>query len=295
MKHVGSMLIILITLLVIGEIQGKSKVLIDGFNSQFHGKLKNKKQSNGCKLLATKWGIAGWNDNEIKYLDSHKIKCPDNHALKYIRLFSNKKSEKLKKGSWSMRFKFICCRVQTHDCQEKKSKSVTGNNAYTLAMIGKVGCGCDKVMTSYHINTKLNKFGKYPTTRIRINCCNIYKKGIKKFKIVSRTSGYRGSGFGRNVYLGRHPINCGKHGFITNIRSVTKTKNETGINPYFRMNYNCLVPIIKAGKNARLNGTNNQKRIQKHVKSIMRILNIKTNKIPQIEINKINRKFCIKY
>ena len=267
-----------------------------------HRKRRRQTKPKQCKLFATKWGVSGWNDNEIKYFNKHQIKCPKNYALKYVRLFTDKKRAKIQKGAWSMRFKFICCKIKAINCVKKNTKYVAASNSFTLARIGKVDCGCEKVITKYHIQVKYDQYGKTPMSRVSYSCCNFYQHGLKRFKIVKKTSGYRDSGEGRIVFLDRHPINCGKKGFISNITARTKAKNESGHNPYFKINYTCLIPVIgkrskrkgpKKGKH--LSKKKRNKKIRKHMFSIQRLLRLHTKRIPNIRIDNLNRKICFTY
>ena len=299
MKNVCIMFLVLLSVLFLCECQfSNAGSFRDEFSSPAKIFKNPHRQQNECKFFATKWSLAGWNDNEIKYLNNHEIKCPSNYALKYIRMFKNKKNAKLDKGSFTIRFKFICCEVETYDCEEKKTNMVSSSNIYTLAKIGKVSCGCDKVMTSFHINTSLNKLGKYPKTRITTNCCRIYKKGLKRFKIVKRSTGFKDAESGRTVYLKRHPINCGKDGFISKIRASTKVKNKTGLNLYFRLNYYCLIPKLKSRVKRKIDLKPNrgvEKKIQSHIKSIQRLLNLRSNKESKIEVDRRKKKICFTY
>jgi len=51
--------------------------------------MKRKLNNQHCRLFKTPWSISGWNDNEIKYLSKHYVKCPNGYGLKYFRLFTN--------------------------------------------------------------------------------------------------------------------------------------------------------------------------------------------------------------
>jgi hypothetical protein len=207
-------------------------------------KKKRLKEKN-CKLFSTKWSVAGWNDNEIKYFHKHQVKCPKNHALKYFRLFTNNKRAKFQRGSHSMRFKYICCKIKTFDCETKVSKKIIGTNLYTLARIGKVNCPCEKVFSSFHIITRFDSFGKNPQTSVKYRCCSIYQKRLKTFKKGKKSTGFTDSGFGRNTFLDRHQINCGRSGFIRNFHALTKAKNKSGFNPYLKFKFSCLIPVLK--------------------------------------------------
>lgn len=208
--------------------------------------IKNKKLAKkNCKLFSTNWSVAGWNDNEIKYFHKHPIRCPRNHALKYFRLFTNNKRAKFQRGSFSMRFKYICCKIKTIDCEKKVSKSISGTNLYTLARIGNVKCGCEKVLRGFQIRTQFDNYGKNPQTRIHYKCCSLYQKGLKTFRTHKKSTGFSDSGYGRNIFLDKHQINCGRSGFIKNFHAITKAKNTSGFNPYLKFKYSCLVPVIK--------------------------------------------------
>jgi len=76
-------------------------------------------------------------------------------------------------------------------------------------------------------------------------CCNVYQKGIKRFNEDKKSTGFTDSGFGRNNYLDRHQINCGRNGFIRNFHAVTKAKNQSGFNPYLKFKYSCLNPVVQ--------------------------------------------------
>ena len=221
------------------------KVLIPSSQKPKNIMKKKGLQEKNCKLFSTKWSVAGWNDNEIKYFHKHQVRCPKNHALKYFRLFSTNKRAKFQRGSHSMRFKYICCKIKTFDCETKVSKQIIGTNLYTLARIGDVKCSCEKVFNSFHIITRFDNFGKNPQTAIKYKCCSIYQKRLKTFKKGKKSTGFTDSGFGRNTYLDRHQINCGRNGFIRNFHAITKAKNKSGFNPYLKFRYSCLIPVLK--------------------------------------------------
>lgn len=255
---------------------------------------KSPSKQNECRLFATKWSVAGWNDNEFKYLNNHPIRCPKNYALKYVRLFSDKSRAKFNRGAWSMRFKFICCRIKAINCEQKASKTQLTTNSYTLARIGNIKCGCEKVMTSIHIQTFFDKkYQKFPISRVGFSCCNFYQHGLKKFKVVKKTTGYQGSGNGRNVFLDRHNINCGRKGFISSFRAKTKTKNITGINPLLKFNYTCVIPILKG--QSKLTRKAKEDKIMHHAVSIQRLLGMKVIGKPRLKINLKKRKVCMIY
>jgi len=77
-------------------------------------------------------------------------------------------------------------------------------NLYTLARIGKVNCGCDRILTEFRVKTLFDHYGKNPQTRIFYTCCSSYLKNLKKFKKIRKTTGWNDSGYGRNTFLDRH-------------------------------------------------------------------------------------------
>ena len=278
MKYKLWVMTIFITLLIITKETAPVKPRKVHFNTKLLPKniikRKNLKEKN-CKLFQTKWSVAGWNDNEIKYFHKHHVKCPPNQALKYFRLFTNNKRAKLQRGSYSMRFKYICCEVKTFNCEKKNSKNISGTNLYTLARIGKIKCGCEKVFTGFHIKTTFDNYGKNPQTNISYNCCALYQEGLKHFNSSRKSSGYTDSGFGRNIYLDKHQISCGRNGFIRSIHAITKAKNQSGFNPYLKFKYSCLLPVIS--KKSKKETKSNVKKRNKKVETIQKLLALGIN------------------
>jgi len=242
---------LLLATFIISQTQVKRKVCPDPKQKPKNIMKRKNLDEKNCKLFATNWSIAGWNDNEIKYFQKHHVKCPDNYALKYFRLFTSSKRAKLQRGSDSMRFKYICCKIKTLNCEKKVSKTIIGTNIYTLARIGKVKCGCDKVFTEFLISTQFDSAGKNPQTNISYHCCNVYQKNLKKFAKKKKSTAFTDSGFGRNVSLDKHQINCGRNGFIRNFNAITKAKNQSGFNPYLKFSYSCLVPVLRKSQKKR--------------------------------------------
>ena len=278
MKYKNLIMCVFLILLILAEQKKPRRVILDPESNPRNIMISKKLKDKNCKLFATKWSIAGWNDNEIKYFHKHNVRCPKNNALKYFRLFTNSKRAKLQRGSYSMRFKFICCKIKTHNCEKKITKSITGTNTYTLARIGDVKCGCEKVFTGFHIMTKFDNFGKNPRTNINYKCCNIYQKNLKKFKIHKKETGFTDSGFGRNIHLDRHQINCGRNGFIRNFHAFTKAKNRSGFNPYLKFKYSCLIPVVRKIVKKKKVVKNKISRINTNLKTIQKLLSLGTNK-----------------
>jgi hypothetical protein len=78
---------------------------------------------------------------------------------------------------------------------------------------------------------------------------------------------------------------------------MTKAKNASGYNPYFRINYSCLVPVSRKSKSSKRGKGRRTKdsRIQRHIFSIQRILGIQTRRNPKIKVDKKRRKICFTY
>jgi hypothetical protein len=191
-----------------------------------------------------------------------------------------------------MRFKYICCKIKTLNCDKKVSKSISGTNLYTLARIGNIKCGCEKVLRGFQIRTQFDNYGKNPQTNVRFKCCNVYQKGLKTFRKNNKSTGFSDSGFGRNTFLDKHQINCGRNGFIRNFHAITKAKNTSGFNPYLKFKFSCLIPVIKktVKKQKKKASKKSQKTKKSKVETIKKLMALGKN--PQQSIFTLQRLFC---